>query len=63
MKASVFIGTSLDGFMREVIVAGDFGIERGSFTWKVAPVAGGSQIEDRGHSWLCGSGNLTDRGK
>lgn len=34
---------------REVIVAGDFGIERGSFTWKVAPTGGGSHIEDRGH--------------
>jgi len=34
---------------REVILAGDFGIERGAFTWKVAPVSGGSQIEDHGH--------------
>jgi ketosteroid isomerase-like protein len=34
---------------RDVIVAGDFGIERGSFTWKVAPSGGVSQVEDRGH--------------
>lgn len=34
---------------REVIVTGDFGIERGSFIWKVAPTAGGSEIEDRGN--------------
>lgn len=34
---------------REVIVTGDFGIERGSFIWKVAPAAGGSAIEDRGN--------------
>jgi ketosteroid isomerase-like protein len=33
---------------REVIVAGDFGIERGAFVWKVAPTAGGSPIEDHG---------------
>jgi len=32
---------------REVIVAGDVAIERGSFTWTVAPV-GGSDIQDRG---------------
>jgi len=34
---------------REVIVAGDWGIERGSFAWTVAPTAGGSPIEDRGN--------------
>src|SRR5262245_10997609 len=34
---------------REVMIAGDFGIERGAFTWKVAPTAGGSPIEDGGH--------------
>jgi ketosteroid isomerase-like protein len=34
---------------REVIVAGDWAIERGSFTWKVAPTAGGAPIEDRGN--------------
>jgi ketosteroid isomerase-like protein len=34
---------------REVMIAGDFGIERGAFTWKVAPTAGGSPVEDHGH--------------
>ena len=34
---------------REVIVAGDWAIERGSFTWTVAPTAGGAPIEDRGN--------------
>jgi ketosteroid isomerase-like protein len=33
---------------REVIVAGDWAIERGSFIWKVAPTTGGSAVEDRG---------------
>lgn len=34
---------------REVIVAGDWAIERGSFIWKVAPTGGGAPIEDRGN--------------
>ena len=34
---------------REVIVAGDWAIERGSFLWKVAPAAGGAPIEDQGN--------------
>jgi len=34
---------------REVTVAGDLAIERGVFTWKVAPTLGGSEIEDRGN--------------
>ena len=34
---------------REVIVSGDVAIERGTFTWKVAPTASPSQIEDRGN--------------
>lgn len=34
---------------REVTVTGEFGIERGSFIWKLAPTAGGSQIEERGN--------------
>ena len=34
---------------REVIMAGDVGIERGSFTWQVAPTGGGAPIEDRGN--------------
>ena len=36
---------------REVIVAGEFAIERGAFTWNVAPTAGGSNFEDHGN-WL-----------
>ena len=34
---------------REVIVAGDVAIERGSFTWKVAPMGAASHVEDRGN--------------
>ena len=34
---------------REVTLAGDLAIERGSFTWKVAPASGGSDIEDHGN--------------
>jgi len=34
---------------REVIVAEDFAIERGAFTWKVAPTGGGPNVEDRGN--------------
>lgn len=40
--------TSVGVPQREVIVAGDWAIERGSFTWKVVPT-GGSEIEDRGN--------------
>lgn len=39
----------VDVLEREVLIAGDLGIERASFTWKVAPTGGGSPIEDRGH--------------
>ena len=34
---------------REVMLAGDLAIERGSFTWRVAPAAGGSDVEDQGN--------------
>lgn len=34
---------------REVMLAGDLAIERGSFTWKVEPTAGGSDIDDQGN--------------
>ena len=34
---------------REVIVAGDWAIERGSFVWNIAPAAGGAPIEDHGN--------------
>ena len=34
---------------REVMVAGDLAIERGSFTWKVAPAGRTSDVEDRGN--------------
>jgi len=33
----------------EVIVSGDIGIERGAYTWTIAPVAGGAPVQDRGH--------------
>src|ERR1044072_1061461 len=36
---------------REVMVAGDYGIERGSFVWKLSPAAGGTPFESRG-SWM-----------
>jgi ketosteroid isomerase-like protein len=38
---------AVDILQREVIIAGDVAIERGSFAWKIAPV-GGSEFEDRG---------------
>jgi ketosteroid isomerase-like protein len=38
---------AVDVSQREVIIAGDVAIERGSFTWKVTP-AGGSDVEDHG---------------
>ena len=40
--------TGVDVPQREVIIAGDMAIERGSFVWKVAPVDGGAEIENRG---------------
>ena len=40
--------TSVDVPQREVIVSGDYGIERGSYVWTVSPVAGGSPIVLRG---------------
>ncbi len=33
---------------REVVVAGDWGIESGSFAWTLSPVGGGEQFEARG---------------
>ena len=33
---------------RNVIVSGDWGIERGNFTWTLTPVAGGAEIIDKG---------------
>jgi ketosteroid isomerase-like protein len=33
---------------REVTLAGEWAIERGSFTWKVTPAPGGSDIDDQG---------------
>ena len=33
---------------REVTISGDWAIERGSFTWSVAPTAGGADAEDHG---------------
>ena len=41
--------TGVEVPQREVIVAGDVAVERGSFVWTVAPTAGGSPIEDRGN--------------
>jgi ketosteroid isomerase-like protein len=41
--------TSVGIPQREVIIAGDWAIERGSFAWKVAPAAGGAPVEDRGN--------------
>ncbi len=34
---------------REVVVAGDVAIERGSFTWTVVPTGAASNVEDRGN--------------
>jgi ketosteroid isomerase-like protein len=33
---------------REVTLAGDLAVERGAFTWTVAPARGGAEIEERG---------------
>ena len=33
---------------RDVVVAGDWGIETGSFAWTLAPTGGGEQFEARG---------------
>jgi len=33
---------------REVTLAGELAIERGSFTWRVAPAPGGSEVDDQG---------------
>ncbi len=33
---------------REVVVAGDWGIESGSFAWTLSPVGGGEQLAARG---------------
>ena len=41
--------TSVDVPQREVIVSGDYGIERGSYVWTVSPAAGGSPIVLRGN--------------
>ncbi len=43
--------TGIDIPQREVIVSGDYGIERGSYVWKLEPAGGGPPFEDRG-SWL-----------
>ena len=40
--------TSAQVRQREVTIAGELGIERGSFTWTIAPVSGGSELDDRG---------------
>lgn len=41
--------TSVAVPQREVMLIGDLAIERGTFTWKVVPTAGASEIEDRGN--------------
>jgi len=41
--------TSVDVPQREVIVSGDYGIERGSYVWTVSPAVGGSPIVLRGN--------------
>jgi len=40
--------TSVDVPQREVIVSGDYGIERGSYVWTVSPTAGGPPSVLRG---------------
>lgn len=39
---------SVEIHQREVTLAGELAIERGSFTWRVAPAHGGSDIDDQG---------------
>lgn len=41
--------TGIDVPEREVIVAGDYGIERGSFVWQLSPALGGPPFEARGN--------------
>jgi ketosteroid isomerase-like protein len=41
--------TGIDIPQREVIVTGDYGIERGSFVWKLSPASGGPPFEARGN--------------
>jgi uncharacterized protein (TIGR02246 family) len=40
--------TSVVIHQREVTLAGELAIERGSFTWRVASTPGGSEIDDQG---------------
>ena len=40
---------SVNILQREVTVIGELAIERGSFTWTVAPALGGSEIDDHGN--------------
>ncbi len=45
---------AVDILNRDVVVAGDWGIERGKYVWKLAPVGGGDSFTATGHfisSW------------
>ena len=41
--------TGVEVPFREVIVTGDYGIERGSFVWRLSPAGGGPPFESRGN--------------
>jgi len=40
---------AIDVPAREVVVAGDLGIEEGKYVWKLAPVGGGDTVTATGH--------------